>query len=107
LLGEQFTQLFSLAVLVAGVPGDQRADHGLQIGENDVAARAAVATQCQWLGGGLDSTRNVAGTGRISSDNSAVSGWVFRTDEERMMARHTCAVLVSLPGQGSFVSGRW
>jgi acetate kinase len=63
------------------------------IGENDAAVRAAVADGCRWLGLELDATRNAAGEGRISHEGSAVQAWVIATDEERMVARHTAAVL--------------
>jgi acetate kinase len=63
------------------------------IGENDAATRAEVSAGCAWLGLTLDATRNRAGEGRISTDQSAVSAWVVATDEEAMIARHTAAVL--------------
>jgi len=63
------------------------------IGENDAGVRAEVARGCHWLGLALEKSRNTTGKGRISSDGSAVAAWVVRTDEERMMARHTSAVL--------------
>lgn len=63
------------------------------IGENDAAVRAAVAAGCGWLGLELDPARNAAASGRISTDASQVSAWVIPTDEERMVARHTAAVL--------------
>jgi acetate kinase len=61
------------------------------IGENDAAARAAVCEGCRWLGLELDPDRNQRGGPRISADGSAVSAWMLRTDEERMIARHTMA----------------
>jgi acetate kinase len=63
------------------------------IGEHDSATRAEVATGCTWLGLRLDAARNTKGAGRISTDESAISAWVVPTDEERMIARHTSAVL--------------
>jgi acetate kinase len=63
------------------------------IGENDVATRAEVAAQCRWLGLVLDADRNKAGEGRISAGSSAIAAWVIPTDEERMIARHTMAVV--------------
>jgi acetate kinase len=63
------------------------------IGENDVATRSEVAAGCAWLGVQLDTARNAAGAGLISSTASTVSAWVIPTDEERMIARHTMAVL--------------
>ena len=63
------------------------------IGENDGATRAEVAAQCRWLGLVLDEGRNKAGEGRISADSSTIATWVIPTDEERMIARHTMAVV--------------
>lgn len=63
------------------------------IGENDAATRAAIADGCRWLGLRLDDARNAQGGGRISVDGSQVSAWVVPTDEERMVAHHTAAVL--------------
>lgn len=63
------------------------------IGQNDAAIRAAVSIGCRWLGLELDEERNARGVGRISADQSRVSAWVVPTDEERMIERHTSAVL--------------
>ena len=63
------------------------------IGENDTKTRAEVAQGCRWLGVELDDERNAHGPGRISSKSSRVPVWVVPTDEERMIVRHTSAVL--------------
>ncbi|HEY1878347.1 MAG TPA: acetate/propionate family kinase, partial [Caulobacteraceae bacterium] len=63
------------------------------IGEHDPEIRAEVAAGCRWLGVELDAARNETGAGRISAETSAVSAWVIPTDEEKMIARHTSAVL--------------
>ncbi len=64
------------------------------IGENDAAIRAEVAEGCRWLGLEFDTARNMGrGERRISTGSSKVSAWVIPTDEERMIARHTSAVL--------------
>ena len=63
------------------------------IGQNDPGIRADVAKGCQWLGLELDDARNARGSGRISSESSRVPVWVVPTDEERMIVRHTSAVL--------------
>jgi acetate kinase len=63
------------------------------IGENDTKTRAEVAQGCRWLGVELDDERNARGPGRISSKSSRVPVWVVPTDEERMIVRHTSAVL--------------
>lgn len=63
------------------------------IGENDPATRKEVAAGCRWLGVELDETRNRAADENISSESSKVWVRIVRTDEERMIARHTLAVL--------------
>jgi acetate kinase len=63
------------------------------IGEHDAQTRAEVAKGCTWLGLSLDSALNEHGDGRINSAVSHVSAWVIPTDEERMVARHTAALL--------------
>jgi acetate kinase len=63
------------------------------IGENDAATRAAVCSGCTWLGLALDPSRNAAGQGKISTDDSRMSAWVVPTDEEAMIARHTAETL--------------
>jgi acetate kinase len=63
------------------------------IGEHDARTRSEVAAGCRWLGLELDPAANERGPGRINSAVSHVSAWVIPTDEERMVARHTAAVL--------------
>ena len=63
------------------------------IGEHDAVTRAEVVPGR--TGSALSSTRIaiLAAISRISADNSAVSVWAVPTDEERLIARHTAAVL--------------
>jgi acetate kinase len=63
------------------------------IGENDAATRAEVMQGCCWLGLRSDEARNVEPTGKISAADSRVEAWVIPTDEERMIAHHTAALL--------------
>jgi len=63
------------------------------IGENAAPVRAAVCRQSAWLGIELDEAANEHGTERISAPSSSVSVWVIPTDEERMIARHTLALV--------------
>jgi acetate kinase len=63
------------------------------IGEHDPATRAEVIEGSRWTGAILDPARNQRSLGLISSDNSSVAIWVIPTDEERLIARHTAAVL--------------
>jgi acetate kinase len=60
------------------------------IGEHAAEIRARVCRDAAWLGVTLDETANDTGGPRISREDSAVSAWVIPTDEERMIARHTC-----------------
>jgi acetate kinase len=65
------------------------------IGEHDPLTRAEVAAGCGWLGIELDAARNAHGEGRISTDGARVSAWVVPTDEERVIARSTNALLTT------------
>jgi acetate kinase len=80
----------SLAAALGGVDG---VVFSAGIGENDPKTRAEVSAGCQWLGLALDEGRNRRGETRISADSSAVSAWIIRTDEERMIARYTREVI--------------
>lgn len=48
---------------------------------------------CSWLGLRTDPARNRAAIGRFNADGAGVQAWVIPTDEERMIARHTAALL--------------
>jgi acetate kinase len=63
------------------------------IGENDAVLRRDVVAAFAWLGMRLENKRNATREGRISADDSAVPVWVIPTDEERMIARHTLALV--------------
>jgi acetate kinase len=58
------------------------------IGEHISSVRKAVCTRLAWLGLKLDEARNIQGSGRISTDDSAVEVWVIPTDEEIVIAGH-------------------
>jgi len=77
------------------------------IGENAAAIRARVCRGAGWLGVALDDAANAAGGPRISTPASAVSAWVVRTDEERMIAAHTRRLLApeSTGGRDRATSG--
>jgi acetate kinase len=62
------------------------------IGEHAAEIRARVCRDAAWLGVTLDQTANDTGGPRISREGSAVSVWVIPTDEELMIARHTCRI---------------
>ena len=63
------------------------------IGLRDAKTRREVAAGCAWLGAELDEDRNAGGDGLISTDTSRLPMWVVSTDEERVIARQTAAVL--------------
>jgi acetate kinase len=62
------------------------------IGEHAVAVREAVCRQAAWLGVELDPAGNAAGGPCISTASTRVAVWVIPTNEELMIARHTCAL---------------
>jgi acetate kinase len=63
------------------------------IGENAAAVRARVAAGLEHLGVAIDPARNDAAAPVVSTDASACTVRVIRTDEEAILARHTrCAV---------------
>jgi len=59
------------------------------IGENSATIRAKVLREMAWIGINLDEDSNLEGETIISSDNSKVLCLKIRTDEERIIARHT------------------
>lgn len=63
------------------------------VGENDAKVRALVAHQNEWLGMKLDPERNEANEYLISADDSRVKVFAIPTNEELMIARHTCRLL--------------
>jgi acetate kinase len=69
------------------------------IGEHDAGIRDEIVAGCGWLGLRLDPALNAARKcGRISSDQSPNEVWVIPTNEERMIAEHTAALLNFAPG---------
>jgi len=59
------------------------------IGENAAALRKRILEECGWLGIDVDAGANSAGALRLTTPQSRVSAWVFKTDEEAVIARHT------------------
>jgi len=62
------------------------------IGAHAAPVRERVMKAAAWLGVTLDSAANAKHGPRISADGG-VRAWVVPTDEELMIARHTCALL--------------
>jgi acetate kinase len=63
------------------------------IGEHSAPVRAAVCDRLRWLGVEIDLQANRESRLCLSPESAAVSTWVIPTDEERMIAEHTCATL--------------
>jgi acetate kinase len=63
------------------------------IGENSAPLRERVCRDAAWLGVDLDVPANAAGGPCITRPGSRVAAWVLPTNEELMIARHTCGVL--------------
>jgi acetate kinase len=68
------------------------------IGENSPGMRARIVERLAWLGGALDPAANAAGASRISASGSRLAIHIVPTDEERMIARHTVALLAATRG---------
>ncbi len=63
------------------------------IGENAAAIRERVCRDAAWLGVQFDPAANLHHGPRISTPASPVAAWVIATDEERMIAQHTLALI--------------
>jgi acetate kinase len=97
---------WELGALVAAAQGLDALVFTGGIGEHAVAVREAVCQRSQWLGIDVDKAANARGDSRISSAASSTSVWVIPTDEERMIARHTWAILQKLIRRVSNESGK-
>jgi acetate kinase len=67
------------------------------IGQRDAKTRKEVIAGCAWLGAAIDEQLNAKAQGRIDAPSSLIPIWVLPTDEERVIARHTAALLAPLP----------
>jgi acetate kinase len=67
------------------------------IGEHSAPIRAGVLQRLRWLGIELDEAANADGKGRITSAASRIPAFVIPTDEERVIARETVALLRPSP----------
>jgi acetate kinase len=82
----------ALAVSMGGIDG---LVFTAGIGENSAPIRARVLDRLCWLGFALDSGANEKGAGRITTSGSRLAAFVIPTDEERVIARETLALLSS------------
>jgi acetate kinase len=65
------------------------------IGQRDVKTRSEVIFGCAWLGARLDDESNAKGGMRIDASGSQLPIWVLPTDEERVIARSTAALVAA------------
>jgi acetate kinase len=65
------------------------------IGEHAVAVREMVCEAAAWLGVELDPDANVRGGPRLTKPGSRASARFIPTNEELMIARHTCRLLAA------------
>ena len=63
------------------------------IGEHAAEIRQRICRDAAWLGVQLDTEANAMHRPRISTADSAVTAWVIPTDEERVIAQHTAALV--------------
>ena len=82
-----------LGALVAALGGLDGLVFTAGIGEHSPEIRRLVCERSGWLGITLDTAANERGEPCISTPASRVSVWAIPTDEERMIARQTIAVL--------------
>jgi acetate kinase len=80
----------ALAVSMGGIDG---LVFTAGIGEHSVPVRARVLERLRWLGFELDEAANEKGHGRITTPTSRLAAFVIPTDEERVIARETIALL--------------
>jgi acetate kinase len=60
------------------------------IGENAAVIRERICREAAWLGVEPDAVGNTSGGPCITTASSRVSAWVIPTNEEALVARHTC-----------------
>ena len=82
-----------LGSMVAALDGLDAIVFSGGIGEHDASIRAEIINGSRSIGALLDPERNKTGAGLISTDGSHVAVWVIPTDEERLIARQTAALL--------------
>lgn len=63
------------------------------IGEHAAPVRAMICEKLAWLGVTLDPAANNAGAARISAPHARVSTCIIPTDEETVIAEHSCRLL--------------
>ena len=83
-------EIGALAAVLGGIDG---LIFTAGIGENSPEIRRRICLASSWLGVELDEVANARKGPRISTPRSKVSSWVIPTNEERVIAMHTGALL--------------
>jgi len=82
-------EIGSLAAALGGLDGIEFTGG---IGQRDAKTRQEVIAGCAWMGAAIDEEANASGEQRIDG-SSTIPIWVLPTDEERVIARHSAALL--------------
>jgi acetate kinase len=82
-----------IASLAAALGGLDGVVFTAGVGENAAPVRAAICRASAWLGLELDEAANREPRERISTPKSRVGGYVIKTDENLMIARHARALV--------------
>jgi acetate kinase len=85
-------QIGSLAAALGGIDGIV---FTAGVGENAAPIRSAICHACAWLGLEIDEAANRQHRDRISTSESRVAGYVIKTDENLMIARHARSLIQS------------
>ncbi|MHA7871028.1 MAG: acetate/propionate family kinase [Hyphococcus sp.] len=81
------------AALAAAMGGVDALVFTAGIGENSRLIRRLVLERLGWLGFALDESANEKNAARITRPETSPSAWVIQTNEEIVIARHTCALI--------------
>jgi acetate kinase len=82
-----------LGAMIAALQGIDAIVFTAGVGEHSAPIRKRVCEHARWCGIEIDERANEQGGPRISTAASNVSAWVVPTDEELMIARHTCRLI--------------
>jgi acetate kinase len=82
-----------LGAMIAALQGIDAIVFTAGVGEHSAPIRKRLCELARWCGIEIDERANEQGGPRISTSESKVSAWVVPTDEELMIARHTCRLI--------------
>ncbi len=88
-----------VAAMIAALGGVDMIVFTGGIGENDIAARAAICGDLSWFGVSLDPARNRSGGNPISGPLSRCAVYVLPSQEDEQIARHTRLLFFRSPSR--------